>query len=384
MSYLDRLMHDITHDQQAMHLINPDGKYQTHRMDQLKEALRAIEWEKKGIMKYSLKGQYRKDMSDDQILDRLQKVGRLDADDGLIFARQLEEIDPRRFEVIKKPLDVWKRLLPVKSFTPGTDRITYRVRDYTGQAELNSSANVTEHALADAYAQEASNNVYAWNLAYHYTAQELRKAAVAGIELQTDKVRSVELGYQERIQTVMLTGNTQLGLQGLFNHTNVTNSQVPAGAVTTDRTWTASTTKTPSEIVDDIADMTSDIAVATRGRYGMSGMTIAVPIEQFKYLGTKRMEAGTDTTIMQFVLQNPAFGIERFEPVYELAGIGTGSTDLALAYPMDSDVCEAQIAENILWSPMEIKGRAFIFGSEMEFGGVVVRYPVAMQQRYGI
>ena len=96
------------------------------------------------------------------------------------------------------------------------------------------------------------------------------------------------------------------------------------------------------------------------------------------------MEAGTDTTIMQFVLQNDAFGIERFEPIFEMAGIGTGSTDLALAYPMDAEVVEAQVAEQILWSPMEIKGRSFIFGSEMEFGGVVIRFPVAMQQRYGI
>jgi len=207
---------------------------------------------------------------------------------------------------------------------------------------------------------------------------------MAGIALQTDKVIAVERGYQERLQTVMLTGNTQLGLEGLFNHTGVTNSVVADGATATDITWTASTTKTPSEIVDDIADMTSDIAVATRGRYGMSGMTIAVPIEQFKYLGTKRMEAGTDTTIMQFVLQNDAFGIERFEPIFELAGIGTGSTDLALAYPMDAEVVEAQVAEQILWSPMEIRGRGFQFGSEMEFGGVVVRFPVAMQQRYGI
>ncbi len=384
MSYIERLMDDITSNPQAMHLINPDGKHASYRMDQLRECFREGEYEKKSIMKSAFKGQYRKDQTDDQIIDAMEKAGRLDSDDGLIFSRQLEEIDARRFEVIKKPLDMWKRLLPVKSFTPGTDRITYRVRDFTGLAELNTPANVTEMALADATSQEASNNVHAWNLGYTYTAQELRKAAVAGASLQMDKIQAVELGYQERIQSVMFTGNAQLGLEGLFNHTGVTNSVVADGATSTNITWTSATTKTPSEIVDDIADMTSDIAVATRGKHGFSGMTIALPIEQFKYLGTKRMEAGTDTTIMQFVLQNDAFGVERFEPVYELAGIGTGSTDLAIAYPMDPTVVEAQIAEQILWSPMEIKGRAFLFGSEMEFGGVAIRYPVAMQQRYGI
>jgi hypothetical protein len=365
--------------------INPDGKFESYRLDQLEEAFRELEWEKKGIMKSNFKGQYRSDMSDEQILARMKENGRLDADDGLVFARQLEEIDPRRFEVLKKPLDMWKRLLPVKTFTPGTDRITYRVRDFTGKAELNASANITEMALADATADEAFNKVYAWNLGYYYTAQELRKAAVAGISLQTDKVMSVELGYKERIQEVMFTGFSQVGLEGLFNHTGVTNTQVSAPGTGTNRTWTTATEKTPSEIVADITGMTAEIATDTRGLYGNSNMVIALPIAQFRYLGDTRMESGTDTTIMSFILQNSqSNGIVRFEPIYEMTGIGTGSTDLCLAYPMDPTVVEAQIAENILWSPMEMKGRAFIFGSEMEYGGVVVRYPVAMTQRYGI
>jgi len=385
MSYLNRLMHDITSNPQAMHLINPDGMSSDYRMDQLRESFRELEWEKKAIIKGNFKGQYRRDMTDDQIISRMDSAGRLDADDGLVFARQLEEIDPRRFEVIRKPLDVWKRVIPIKAFQPGIRNITYRVRDYSGKAELNSAANVTELALADATAQEATNRVYAWNVGYQYSSQELRQAAIAGVPLQTDKVIAVEIAYRERIQEVMFTGNTQLGLEGMFNHTGVTNTQVAAGAVNTDRTWTTATTKTPAEIVADITGMTSEIAVATRGKFGNSNMVIALPIAQFRYLGDTRMESGTDTTIMQFILQNnQSNGISRFEPVYELAGVGTGDTDLAVAYPMDPEVVEAQIAESILWSPMEIRGRAFLFGSEMEFGGVAVRYPVAMTQRYGV
>lgn len=385
MSYLTRLRNQITSDPQAMHLINPDGKFMSYRMDQLFETLREIEWEKKAIIKANFKNQYRSDMSDTEILANMKTQGKMDADEGLIFARQLEEIDARRFKVVHKPLDVWKRVIPIKGFQPGIRTITYRVRDYSGLAELNSAANVTEIALADATAQEASNRVHAWNLGYSYTSQELRQAAVAGVPLQTDKVISVEIGYKERIQSVMFSGNVQLGLEGLFNHTGVTNTVVADGATATNITWTTTTTKTPSEIVKDITGMTSEIAVRSRGKYGNSNMVIALPIEQFRYLGDTRMETGTDTTIMQFILQNnQSNGISRFEPVFEMAGIGTGSTDLALAYPMDANVLEAQIAENILWSPMEIKGRAFIFGSEMEFGGVAVRYPLAMTQRYGI
>lgn len=389
MSYLSELQNSFKGDGQEAkklrHLVNPNGRYMDSRMDQLFESFRELEWHKKGIIKSQFKGQYRADKSDEQIIETMKKSGRLDADDGLVFARQLEEIDPRRFEVIKKPLDVWKRLLPIKTFTPGIDRITYRVRDFKSKAELNSSANITEMALADVTAEEASNRVYAWNLGYAYTNQELRKAAVAGVPLQTDKIMSVEIGYRERIQETMFTGNSQIGLEGVFNHTGVTNTEVAAGAVATNITWTTATTKTPAEIVADITGMTAEIFLDTRGKYGQSNMVIALPLTQFRYLGDTRMESGTDTTIMQFILQNnQSNGIVRFEPVFELTGIGTGATDLAIAYPMDAEVLEAQVAESIIWSPMEIKGRAFVFGSEMEFGGVAVRYPVAMTQRYGV
>jgi len=387
MSFLNRTMHQVETNPIAMSLIHPDSDpvKMTYRMDNLEQFFREAEWEKKGIMKHRYKGKFKRNQTDHEILSRMDRQGRFDADDGLVFARQLEEIDPRRFEVIKKPIDIWKRILPIKTFTPGIDRITYRVRDFKALAELSSTANITETALADVTAEEASNRVYAWHLGYTYTAHELRKAAVVGLQLQTDKIHSVEIGYRERIQTVMFTGSTQVGLEGIFNHTGVTNTQVSEAGIGGDRSWTTPTNKTPTEIVDDITGMTTEIFQATRGRYGSANMVIALPLEQFKYIGNKRMEAGTDTTIAQFIMQNNDFnGIARFEPVFELAGIGTGLTDLAVAYPMDNEVLEAQVAESIMWMPMEIKGRAFIFSSEMEFGGVVIRYPVAMTQRYGV
>lgn len=387
MSFLNRTMDQIAKNPSAMAMIHPDSdrRRTEYRMDNLNELFREAEWYKKGIIQNKFKDQYKRKATDKELLSRMDRSYRSDADDGLVFARQLEEIDPRRFEVIKKPLDIWKRILPIKTFTPGIDRITYRVRDFKAKAQLSSTANITETALADVTAEEASNRVYAWNLGYAYSAQELRKAAVAGLPLQQDKIQSVEIGYRERIQEVMFTGFSTIGLEGVFNHTGVTNTQVSLGAGGADRTWTATTDKTPTEIVDDITGMTTEIFQDTRGKYGSANMVIALPLEQFKYIGNKRMEAGTDTTIAQFIMQNNDFnGIARFEPVFELAGIGTGSTDLAVAYPMDNEVLEAQIAESIIWMPMEIKGRAFLFNSEMEFGGVVIRYPVAMTQRYGV
>ena len=382
MEYLDMLMAEIRSSNRLLSIINPDRKHETERLDRLREAFRETEYHKAGIENHAFKGAYRADMSDDEIVSNLGT--RLDTSEGLIFARQLEEIDPTRYMFIHKPLTKWKEVMPIRTFTPGLDRITYRMLDHSGLAELNSPGNITEVPMADANAQEFSNKVYSWKLGYNYTAQELRRAAKAGVPLPREKVTAVEFGYQRRLQDTMFTGNSQLNLEGIINHTGVTNTQAALPATGTDRTWPGGE-KTNDEIAQEVMNTTSRIRTRTFSMYGVSNMVVALNEARYNFLATTRMASGTDTTIMQYILQNSASnGIEKFVIIHDLTGQGTGSSEMMLVYPMSNDVLEANVAEQILWMPMETRGLSFIFNSEMEFGGVTVRYEIAMEQVYGI
>jgi hypothetical protein len=388
MSYLSDTMEDIKSNRymRTVLALDANDQFASFKLDQLENSLREIEWEKKAIWKNKFRGQFNRKLDDDTILANMEKATpKFDADDGLVFARQLEEIDPRLFEVIKTPLEQWKKLLPIKAFTPGLEKMTYTVRDLTGEAELSTPANRTQMAIADATAKQASNDVHVWNLGYEYTAAELRRAAYANVALSRDKIMSVERGYKSKIQKVMFSGQADINLEGIFNHTGVTNVEASAPATGSIKTWQEGTDKTPDEIASEIAGMATDIAVKTDGEWGFSGITVAMPIAQFKYIGTKRMEAGTDTTILQYLKQNSdANGISEFIPIAQMDDKGTGSTGLAIAYPKDANVLEAQIAESIIWLPMVFQGQVFTFGSQMEYGGVAVRYPMAMTQIYGV
>ena len=384
MEYLKNLMAQIKADPFVMGAINPDGKDTPYRMDQLQEQFRVVEYEKAAIENHAFKGQYRKDLTDAEIIENMDKSGRFDANEGLVFARQLEEIDPTRYEVIHKPLDNWKEILPVKTFTPGTDRITYRTIDHTGLAELTAVGNVTDVPRANAKGQEFSNKVYSWTLGYGYTAQELRKAAMAGVPLSTEDLIAVELGYSRRIQTQMFLGNSDLDLDGFINATGVTNTQAASPGSGTSRVG-GGADKTNDEIMHDVVDAVSRIRTRTFGTYGKSGMTVALSQAKFDFLANERMAAGTDTSIMQYILNNSAVnGISNFVVVFELSDQGTGSTQLMIVYPKDNRVLEANIVESIIWMPMSIRGLLFNFNSEMEFGGVTMRYAVALEQVYGI
>ena len=382
MRYLNALMNEIKSSEKILSIINPDRKHETARLDNLQEALREIEYEKAGIENHAFKNVYRRDKSDDQIIEDLGS--RLDTSEGLIFARQLEEIDPTRYEYIHKPLTKWKEVLPIRTFTPGTDRITYRMFDHTGLAELNSPGNITEVPQADAFGLEFSNKVYSWKLGYNYSAQDLRRAAVSGAPLPREKLMAVEHGYNRRLQTNAFTGYSDLGLEGLINHTGVTNTQAAAPASGSVRTWIGGD-KTNDEVAKDVTDAVSRIRTRTYSMYGESGMIVGLNESRYNYLATTRMASGTDTTIMQFILNNSeSNGIEKFVIIHDLTDQGTGTTQLMIVYPMSNDVLEVNVAEQILWMPMEIKGLAFMFNSEMEFGGVTIRFPVAMEQVYGI
>jgi hypothetical protein len=384
MQYLKNLMAQIKADPFVMGAINPDGKQESYRMDQLAEQFRRVEYEKAAIEDHAFKNKYRKDLSDDEIMKTVQEVQRTDANEGLVFARQLEEIDPTRYEVIHKPLDNWKDILPIKTFTPGTDRITYRTIDHTGLAELTAPGNITNVPRANAKGQEFSNKVYSWTLGYGYTAQELRKAAMAGVPLSTEDLIAVELGYARRLQTQMFLGNSSLDLEGFINATGVTNTQAASPGTGTSRTWIGGD-KTNDEIMHDVVDAVSRIRTRTYGVYGKSGMTVALSQARFDFLANERMSAGTDTSIMQYILNNSAVnGISKFVVVFELSDQGTGDSQLMIVYPKDNRVLEANVVDSIIWMPMSIKGLLFNFDSEMEFGGVTMRYAVALDQTYGI
>jgi hypothetical protein len=384
MEYLDTLMAEIKANPFIMKAINPDGKDTPYRLDQLKEQFRVIEYEKAAIENNAFKNQYSRELTDDEIVKNMEKSGRFDANEGLVFARQLEEIDPTRYAVIHKPLDNWKEVLPIKTFTPGTDRITYRTIDHTGLAELTAVGNITNVPRANAKGVEFSNKVYSWALGYGYTAQELRKAAMAGVPLSTEDLIAVELGYARRLQTQMFLGNSALGLEGFINATGVTNTQAPLGASGTDRTWPGGE-KTNDEIMHDVVDSVSRVRTRTYGVYGKAGMTVALSQARFDFLANERMSSGTDTSIMQYILNNSAVnGISNFVVIFELSDQGTGSSQLMIVYPKDNRVLEANVVESIIWMPMSIKGLLFNFDSEMEFGGVTMRYAVALDQTYGI
>lgn len=310
---------------------------------------------------------------------------RFDADDGVIFARQLEQIDPRRFEIKYKPLGRWREVLPVVNTPPGLDRITYRIEDMTGDVEPMTVGRGGNIPYVGISAEEFSNKVVIKAVGYKYTVTELQRSAFAGVPLQERYQRSVLRAYEKNLDITMFLGDTLEGLEGLLNHTGVTNNEAAAAAGGGNTTFWVGPDKTPDEIVADIRGMVTTVANQSQENYNSDRTNFLLSLSRTPFDALKvRMATGTDTTIMDFVLNNN-YGIKQIKILPELAGEGTGSTDLALLMPMmDPEVVEAQVGEAIIWSPVQFHDLDIKFPSIQYHGGVVVRYPIAMTQLYGV
>jgi hypothetical protein len=309
---------------------------------------------------------------------------RADADEGLIFSRQLERIDPRRFEVKYKPLGRWRDVLPQVNVEPGLERITYRVEDNTGEVEP-ATVGRTDTVYVGASTEEYSNKVVAKTLGYKYTVQELHRAAFAGVPLQDRYQRAVLRGYEKNLDITMFNGDALEDLEGLFNHTGVTNNQAAAPGSGTDKTW-AGTDKTNDEKIADIRGMVTTIATQSQENYNADKTKFILLLPRVPYDALNvRMAAGTDTTVLEFILSQTKYGIADIQVIPNLSGIGTGSTDLAFMMPiMDNEVAEAHVGDAILWQPMQFHGLDIRFPSIQYHGGVVFRYPIAATQLYGV
>jgi len=399
MNILDKAVQEIRSDGNFMHhfLGNQGSANATHGLNRLREEFRKIHYSKLTLHAPEVYGglyQRADSISDvnqnekfiaEAVKKRLTDLSRADADDGLIFQRQLERIDPRRFQVKYRPLGTWRQYLPIQAVEPGLERITYRIEDGTDEVEPVTVGRTGNIPYVSASTEEFYNKVVIKGLGYRYSVTELHRAAFAGVPLQDRYQRQVLRGYEKNLQKTMYNGDAAEDLEGLFNHTGVSNVLASVPGTGTDKTW-AGADKTNDEKVADVRSMVTKVAVQSEENYNADNTQFILLLPRVPYDALNvRMATGTDVTVLEFIIANKKYGIADIQVVPELSGIGTGSTDLAFLMPvMDNEIVEAMVGEAILWQPMERKGLDIRFPSIQYHGGVVIRYPIAMTQLYGI
>lgn len=318
-----------------------------------------------------------KDMKYDAAdLRAIEATGRMDANESVFFARQLEYIKGKTYDVKRPQLNAL-RLFPVSTETPeGASTITYRQYDQVGMAKI-VAAYANDLPRADVKGKEFTAQIRSIGNAFGYSVQEIRAAVFAGVNLSARKAVAATRAQEEKINSLAFTGDAEHGLSGLISNTNVPSVTLAADGTGSSKTFAA---KTAAQIVRDVNSVINKVISQSKGVHRAN--EVWMPIEQYSLIATTQNSVASDTTILGFLKQaNP--GVE-FYPVVELDGAGAAGVDRMYAMENSMDNMQLEIPMMIRQYAPQQKGLEFEIPVESRFGGLIIEYPLALAYADGI
>ena len=314
---------------------------------------------------------------------------------GTAFAlRDLTDIYARTFD-IKFPELKARQILPVYSgVDAGAEGYVWRQYNRTG------SANVVDDYAADLPQAEVSmlefqSRIYGLGTSYMYSIQDLRKARMAGIPLETRKAFAARRAMEQAVEQWAFFGNQQIPSGGTFNNgqglknapaaLNSTDYLQAFGftnfpgiiANTTTNNWTLPSTSV-STIINDFNTLQKSIVVGSQGIHTPD--TLVLPLSQWANLSTiPRSVTFTDDTVIQYMRkQSPWLKNIYFTPMLENAGKlqnGTTAGPRIMLFEKNEENIQLVIPLEFEQLPPQMINLMFKIPCYMRIGGIRCSYP---------
>jgi len=301
----------------------------------------------------------------------------LDASETAFFARELESVKARSYDIKFAPMKALS-LMPVSSDAgEGAESITYRSFEETGLARIISSY-ADDLPRADVQGKEFISPVRSIGCSYGYSHQEIRAANFAGRPLTTMQASAARRANDQKVNQLAWFGDDNYNLQGLLNNANIPSASVPNDGTGPSTLWV---NKTPDQIIRDMNQLCNGIVDLTKGVEQPN--TLLLPIEQYTLIASTPRSSTSDTTILEyFRLNNPY--IEVVDWVPELKGAGPLGVDIMVAYDRNPDKLELQLPMPYRQYPPQERNLNFEIPCESRFGGLLVYYPLSISIGEGI
>ena len=301
-----------------------------------------------------------------------------DAEKQVFFKRQLEHVKRQTYDKKYRNLRA-KMFVPVSTDTPsGAEFITWRSYSRVGIAKIIADY-AHDFPRVDIYGEEKTSKVFSMGDRFGYSIKEIRRAQVAGLDLNTRRSNAARQGIEELQDRLAWFGDANYNIQGFINYPGITEATLTVGVG--GNTWAL---KTPDEIVADITAIMSAVTVPTRGREVPD--TIIVPRTQYNILKDTRMTDGDSTTILEYIVNtqrvdNPGFVLSAVD---ELHQAGAAATQKMMAYVRDPEHLVQEIPQMFEMFDADKKGMEYVVPCHAEFGGVTIFYPNSVAYMDGI
>jgi hypothetical protein len=306
-----------------------------------------------------------------------QKFTHLDADESIFFARELEHIKSKSYDIQFAELKA-RSLIPVSSEAgPGAESITYEQYDQVGVAKIIASY-ADDLPRADIKAKEFTSIVKSLGSSYGYNLQEIRAAKMAGKSLSERKLKAARRAMAQKENSAAWFGDADANCQGLFDNANINSVTIPNDGTGPS---TKFEDKTADKILRDLNSMATAIHDVTLGVE--SPDTLLMPLKQYNQIFTTQLSTGSDMTIGKFFLENSPH-IKEIVWLNELKDEGGAGVDSMVAYKKSPDKLSLEIPLDFEQLPVQERNLEFVVNCHQRFGGVIIYYPLSVAKGQGI
>lgn len=296
---------------------------------------------------------------------------RADANESIFFARQLEHIRSRTYDIERPKLSAWT-LFPVDTSVPaGAKTITYRQYDAVGSAKI--IANYADDLpRADVKASETLVKVKDLGDSYGYNIAEMRASEATGANLDVRKATAARRAIDVKVNQMAMVGEPNYGIYGLLNHPNIGTTVLVGG-------WAAAT---GDAILADLNTLVNAVRAQSKGVHNVN--MIALPLEQDGLLDTKFVANSGGKTVRQvFNEARPGRPIT-FVAAPELKDAGTAGAEVIIAAERDPDNFSFEMPMPFNQLPGQARNLEIVVPCIARVAGLQVYYPLALTRAEGI
>lgn len=291
---------------------------------------------------------------------------RFDADESAFFERELETILSKTYDILYPEL-MARNFVPVSNeVSPGATSRTYRQFDRVGTAKFISN-NAKDLPRADVTGLEFTDPVREIGIGYGWNLKELMSAQMAGRPLNPRRASAARRATEELLDNTACFGAPNVGIAtGFLNDANV-----PVTAAT--GVWTG---LTAAQIIADVSTAYQRVAVATLNIHRPD--TLLLPDVTYTYIATTpRSDTASDTTILQYLLQNFPF-LKAVEPWYRTNLASAGGGGRMVLYKRDPEILGQDIPMEFTQLAPQQQGLELTVPTWAMTAGTRVHYPLAI------
>lgn len=302
---------------------------------------------------------------------------RLDANESAFFKRELEVVKSATYDVKFKQNKAFS-LFPISSEGgAAAAEITWRQFTRVGVAKMVSDY-ANDFPRVDIYGVEYSVKPKGIGAAYGYSIEEIRRAQMAGLPLETRRAETARRAIEDKLNYIAFNGDSATNLVGFINYSGISEYTVASGGTGGTKTWS---TKTADQILADMHGIVNGVVAATNGIEQPD--TMLMPLAQYNLISTKRLGDGSDETVMSYFMKTSPY-IKRIEWVTELKTAGSGSTARIMVYPNDPSHLTWEIPLMFEQYEADKKGMTYEIPCYSKTAGMIIYYPSSVAYADGV